>query len=273
MTLTQTGGSLGSGAYWAWYTNPSFGSTYLVDTTSAADAAFVVSPTTTTTYYLRAEGASLCSTTGGSSVTVTVNNPSVAPTSATASATTICSATNITLTQSGGSLGTGASWKWYSDAGFTTLVGTSSASNGSVTVNSVNATTTFYVRAEGTSAPCTTTPTSAASVTVTKQSNITATLSGTTTICSGASTDLSVALTGSGPWSVTYSNGSSNTTVSNISSSPAIISVSPTTTTNYSLVSVTGAGSCSATLSGTATVSVVAAAPAGYSHNCKGGGS
>jgi hypothetical protein len=30
---------------------------------------------------------------------------------------TICNGSSTTLTQTGGSLGTGASWKWYSNAG------------------------------------------------------------------------------------------------------------------------------------------------------------
>lgn len=269
-TLTQTGGSLGAGAYWAWYTNATFGSSFLVDTTTRADGRIIVSPTATTTYYLRAEGASLCATTGGSSVTITVNQPSVAPTSASASATTICAATNITLTQTGGTLGTNASWKWYSDNTFSTLVGTSTQANASLVVNNVNATTTFYVRAEGTSSPCTAT-TAAASVTVTKQSAITATISGDTLICGGSSRNLTVNITGSSPWTVVYSNGSSNTTVSNVTSSPLTISVSPTASTVYTLVSVAGAGSCNASVSGSATVNVIPAAPSGYSHNWRGG--
>ena len=271
ITLTQTGGSLGTGAKWYWYTNASFGSSYLIDSSAAANASITVAaPTATTTYYVRAEGASLCSNTGGSGVAVTVNQPSVAPTSASASATTICSATNITLTQNGGTLGTGASWKWYSDVSFSTLVGTSSAANGSVTVTAVNATTTFYVRAEGATSPCTSN-TTAANVTVTKNTSITAAISGTTTMCAGGSTNLSVVLTGSAPWTIIYKNGTTNMNDTIILSSPASISVSPTANTTYTLVSVSGAGSCSATVSGSAVVSVVAAAPGGYTYNWKGG--
>ena len=59
--------------------------------------------------------------TSGASVTVTVNQPSVAPTGVTATANPICTGQSTTLTQTGGTLGTGASYKWYTDAGFTSL--------------------------------------------------------------------------------------------------------------------------------------------------------
>jgi PKD-like domain/Ig-like domain CHU_C associated/CHRD domain/Secretion system C-terminal sorting domain len=89
--------------------------------------------------------------------TITVNGNSVTPTGATSSVTTNCGPTTTTLTVQGGALGTGASWKWYTGSCGGTLVGTGA----SITVP-VNATTTYYVRAEGT---CNTT--TCASVTVT----------------------------------------------------------------------------------------------------------
>ena len=82
----------------------------------------------------------------------------------------------------------------------------------------------------------------------------TATLSGTATICSGASANLSVALTGTGPWSIDYTDGSTTTTVSGIATSPYTLSVSPSITSTFSLVSVTT--TCVGTVSGTGTVTV-----------------
>jgi len=166
-TLSQTGGTLGTGATWKWYSDAGF--TTLVGTSVAPDASLAVTPTITTTYYLRAEGGSApCAATVAAIVseTVTVNQPSVAPTSLSASASPICTGGSSTLTQTGGTLGTGATWKWYSDAGFTTLVGTSAVANASLSVSpTVN--TTYYLRAEGGSSPCTATVgTSAVSVTV-----------------------------------------------------------------------------------------------------------
>lgn len=82
-------------------------------------------------------------------------------------------------------------------------------------------------------------------------------LSGTATTCNGNSTNLSVAITGgSSPYTVTYFNGVSNTTINNYISGSSI-SVSPTATTTYTLVSVNSAAGCSATsISGTAIVTV-----------------
>ncbi|TAH38407.1 MAG: right-handed parallel beta-helix repeat-containing protein [Bacteroidetes bacterium] len=69
----------------------------------------------------------------------------------------------------------------------------------------------------------------------------TADISGTATICDGQSTDLIFTLTGDAPWSVTYNDGTSNFTESGIASSPHTISVSPATTTTYTIVSASDA--------------------------------
>ncbi len=63
--LSLTGGSLGSGATWRWYSN-SCGGTFLGSGTS-----ITVTPAVTTTYYVRAEGA--CNFTGCQSVTVFIS--------------------------------------------------------------------------------------------------------------------------------------------------------------------------------------------------------
>lgn len=93
--------------------------------------------------------------------------------------------------------------------------------------------------------------------TVTVRANSTAAvLSGTTTICSGTA-NLQVAISGgTSPYTVIYSNGTSSFTVNNYSSGAAI-SVSPVSTTTYSLVSVTSADGCLGSGNvGSATVSV-----------------
>ena len=132
-SLTENGGTLGAGALWKWYT----------DTTAAAlsttGVSIVVSPTTTTTYYVRAEGA--CGNTAFKNIIVGFNNSSTAATGVTANPTSVCPGGSTILTTSGGSLGTGASWKWY-----TNKTGTALTSN-TVTPS---ATTWYFVRAEGT---------------------------------------------------------------------------------------------------------------------------
>ena len=80
------------------------------------------------------------------------------------------------------------------------------------------------------------------------------TLTGDATICSGASTNLSVAVTGGiSPYTVTVTDGTIN--YSATGASPVSIAVSPTATSSYSIVSVTGGGTGTGN-SGSATVTV-----------------
>lgn len=69
---------------------------------------------------------------------------SIAPTSAAANRTNICPSDAVTLQVNGGTLGTNASWRWYSSSCGGTLVGTGTSINVNPSV-----TTTYYVRAEG----------------------------------------------------------------------------------------------------------------------------
>jgi Secretion system C-terminal sorting domain/Fibronectin type III domain len=82
-------------------------------------------------------------------------------------------------------------------------------------------------------------------------------LSGTASICAGASTNLSAAIVGgTSPYTLVYSNGTSNTTLTNyVSGTP--IPVTPSATTTYSIVSVHDAASLIGVgNSGTPTVTV-----------------
>ncbi|WPR71173.1 T9SS type A sorting domain-containing protein [Flavobacterium sp. NG2] len=263
-TLTQTGGSLGTGASWKWYSDPSFST--LVGTSAAANASLSVSPTTTTTYYLRAESTTgapcTANVSAAGSVTVTVNQNSIAPTSLIGTPSTICNGNSTTLTQTGGSLGTGASWKWYSDASFTTLVGTSAVANASLSV-SPSTTTTYYLRAESTTgAPCTANVPAAGSVTITVNQNSVAPTSlsaATSPICNGSSTTLTQTggSLGTGSNWKWYSDASFTTMVGTSAVANASLSVSPTTTTTYYLraESTTGAP-CTANVAAAGSVTV-----------------
>ncbi|MFZ4058406.1 MAG: beta strand repeat-containing protein [Ferruginibacter sp.] len=107
-------------------------------------------------------------------VVLTIQPNSVAPTAVLANGVnplnTCSSAGNVSLTQTGGVLGQGATWRWYSNAAFTTLVGTSTAADAALTITQAVGTTTYYLRAEG--ATCgTATVASGASVAVTVNAN------------------------------------------------------------------------------------------------------
>ncbi len=135
-TLSVQGGFLGDGAGWVWSDDAGFGSTV------GTGASIVVNPLVTTTYYVRAEGD--CNITGSVSQLVTVRQPSSDPTGIDVTDNDSCVGTPKDLTVVGGSLGDGATWVWYTDASFTTNVGTGI----SITVDPP-ANTTYYVRAEG----------------------------------------------------------------------------------------------------------------------------
>ncbi|MBL0355618.1 MAG: hypothetical protein IPP72_01455 [Chitinophagaceae bacterium] len=130
------------------YTNSALSSTY----TNQNITSVYARPTSTTTYTLTATSGP-CSNT--QTVTVTTNAVSTSATSLSASPAAACSGANVVLTQTGGTLGTGASWKWYTDAAFTTPVGgiPGVGATAAATVTPV-ATTTYYLRAEGGTSPC-----------------------------------------------------------------------------------------------------------------------
>ena len=78
----------------------------------------------------------------------------------------------------------------------------------------------------------------------------TATLTGTTAICSGSSATLNVALTGTGPWNVTYSANGVTQPIQIANNYSFNFLVSPASTTTYQLVSVTDFWGCNANVSG-----------------------
>lgn len=168
VTLTEVGGTLGTGATWNWYSGSCGG------TAEGTGTSITVTPSSTTTYFVRATGSG-CGTTACVSVTVTINTPSVDPTSATASPSTTCG-DPTTLSVVGGSLGSGATWNWYSGSCGGSLVGTGATISVSPASN-----TTYFVQAVGT---CNTTACVSVAVTVNAVPFAIATPSAQT-ICSG----------------------------------------------------------------------------------------
>ncbi len=58
-------------------------------------------------------------------------------------------------------------------------------------------------------------------------------------ICAGNTTNLMIVLTGTAPWSITYTDGTTPVTINGIMSSPLEIPVSPIVTTSYWITNVT----------------------------------
>ncbi len=90
----------------------------------------------------------------------------------------------------------------------------------------------------------------------------TATVSGTTSICNGQTANLTLDFTGTGPWTYSYSNGSTTFGPFATSNNPEIVQVSPTVATTYSLVGIDDSN-CSGTVSGSASITVVYSPPVG----------
>ncbi len=184
-TLSINGGTLGSGASWQWYTGSCGG------TAAGSGNSITVSPGAATTYFVRAEGS--CDTSNCVSLLVNVSSLSTAPTSIGATANPICSGDPTTLSVVGGSLGTGASWQWFSGA----CSGTAAGSGTSISV-SPGANTTYYVLAQGS---CNTTV--CASLLVTVTSNADATILSTSDVCIGDAAFTLSATDAGGSWSGT----------------------------------------------------------------------
>ncbi len=137
-TLTQSGGVLGTSAYWQWYGNASF-TNAIGGHLTTGNASLIVNPTSTTTYYLRAEGtASPC--TGivavANSVTIIVDQPTVGGTITNASCN---GAGTLTLT---GNVGAVQKWQWSSVPNFSTDV--HDVINYTTTLTYTISTTTYY---------------------------------------------------------------------------------------------------------------------------------
>jgi Ig-like domain CHU_C associated/PKD-like domain/Secretion system C-terminal sorting domain len=153
--------------------------------------------TYTVTYTLAAAGGCGIVT---ATTAVTINSLSVAATSATSTATALCGPGSVTLGITGGVLGSGASWRWYSGSCGGTLVGTGATLN-----FTVNATTTYFVRAEG---PCNTTTCASVTVTVNAQPTISIAASPRTTLLPGQTTTLTATFTpAAGNTFIWYRNG------------------------------------------------------------------
>ena len=245
-TLTANGTS---GTY-EWGTGTTVGLNPIAGTTNT----ITVSPTSTTTYWVRVKGTFPCPDSAGITRTVTVTAPPVAPTTITGT-NSICSGTSTILTATAG-LGT-YEWGTGATVGSNIIAG---ATTNTYTTPNLASTTTYWVRVKATS-PCTTDSAGITrTVTVTAAAVVPTTITGTNSICSGASTTLT-ATAGLG----TYEWGTGATVGSNIiagATSNTYTTPNLNSTTTY-WVRVKGTSPCgdSAGISTTVTVNPSATAP------------
>ncbi|MDN3677964.1 T9SS sorting signal type C domain-containing protein [Flavobacterium paronense] len=179
-----------------------------------------------------------CGTTNGNQVTLTINDaPTIASISAPAA---LCSGGSLNPTAptvtANGSTVSSQGWQLETTVGggvFATLTvpyTVAFADNGKKI---------RYIATNG----CGTTNGNQVTLTVNPASTA-AVISGTTSICLGSTTNLQAAITGgTSPYSVIYTDGTNNFTVNSYVSGTNI-SVSPTTSTTYTLVSVQSANGC-----------------------------
>ncbi len=233
-TLTQTGGTLGTGASWEWHTNNTY--TALVNTNTNANASYSPAPTVTTTYWLRAinTGGYTCTPiTNGpvGGVTVTVNNP-VAITGQPAAVTLCAGVQTGTMTVT--ATGTGLTYQWrrngsnlsnsapYSGVATSTLT---------ITNPAVGDAGSFDVVVSGT-APCTPVTSSAVALTVNPlPAAPTPVTASPTSFCLASNTiQLNATAAGSTIYWYTVASGGSNI---GTSASGVNFAVTPVATTTY----------------------------------------
>jgi autotransporter-associated beta strand protein len=214
---------------------------------SASPDSRTVSPGLTTIYTVTALSDANCTAQAGDrtgSATVTVN---ARPTSTVSGGGTVCnggsSLIQAALTGSG-------PWSVTWSDGFSHSV---SVSPDSRTVSP--GLTTIYTVTSLSDANCTAQAGDrTGSATVTVNARPTSTVSGGGTICNGGSSIIQAALTGAGPWSVTWSDGFSHS----VSASPDTRTVSPGATTIYTVTTLSDANCASQAgdRTGSATVTV-----------------
>lgn len=243
VSLTVNGGSLGSNSTWTWYAgDPNSGGTLL-----GTGSPFIANLPSTTNVFVRAEGN--CGMTNTVNTTVVVQTPSIAPTTVTASQTTICVGGSINLTASGGAPGTGAQYVWYDvdpTIGLPTPVFTSNGVNYTGVTPLI--TTTYYVRIEG----CDTTAAASTTVTVNQLSSDPSGVSSSNAqVCAGSPVTLTVngGFLGAGADWYWYAGGcGAGAPIGNGTN----ITINPVSTTSYY---VRAEGTCN--MSGCASITIV----------------
>lgn len=142
LTLTASGGTVGTGALYQWGTGNIVGNNIISGQTGAS---IIINPTTSGTYWVNRVDPVPCNTqTSGITINITVTTPSSAPTSITGAGATACAGNTTTLTAIGGTSASGAIFQW----GTGTIIGSNIIAGQTGVSFSVNpsTTTTYWVR-------------------------------------------------------------------------------------------------------------------------------
>ncbi len=232
-----------------WYTVASGGTGI---GTSASGTNFPVIPGATTTYYAEALSSAGCKSTARTAVTSTVN---ALPTAfAVTGGGSYCSGGSGVVIGLSGSQ-TGVNYQLY-NAGISSgsaVAGTGSA----ITFGNKTVAGTYSVIATNATTTCTNTMTGNAVVTII--SRPTSTIGpASQSVCNGSAASITASLSGTAPWTLTYSDGSASSTVNNIAASPYTFNLSPLSTKTYTITSLSDASctSIAADRTGSAPVTV-----------------
>ncbi len=226
-----------------------------VNRITSSPYSFKVAPSTTKTYSVSSLTDANCTGNAVDKTGTAIVFVNARPTSVLSGSTTICNGDSVLL-----SIALTGSQPWsltYTDG--TTPLSVNGITSSPYSFKVAPSSTKTYSVSSLTDANCTAISgdkTGTAIVSV--YARPTSVLSGTATICKGDSTSLSIALTGSQPWSVTYTDGTTPVIVNGITNSPYSFKVAPSTTKTYSVSSLTDAN-CTANvrdITGTVVVSV-----------------
>jgi len=242
---TPTGGSS-----YTWYSDLAL-TTILTTGTNPTNVqlGFSSAAANTTTIFVTETNTNIC-TSIATPVTLTVNAVPAAP-GITFSPNTYCVGSAITspiiTTPTGGSI-----YTWYSDAALTAVLTTGTTPTNPQLNFSSTAANIATVFVTETKTGCTS---SATTVTLTVNALPTGSVSGSTAICNGQSTNLVFDFTGTGPWTFQYSDGIT-TFPENAATNTVNISVTPTSNTTYTLISVSDANCAGAVIGSPAIITV-----------------
>jgi gliding motility-associated-like protein len=212
--------------------------TYWTDASASIPLANPNAVATSGTYYIKATNGGGCSQIKPVTVVITnnpslvINNPSAACTPATIDLTTpfITAGSDPGLTYT----------YWQDPAGTVALVNPATITEGG----------TYYIKASAVGGCFVIKP-----VKVAFNPPPAAAFNGNESICAGSNATLKINFTGQSPWNLTYSDGTTTHTISDILTPDYSLVVAPATTTTYTIQSVADAA-CTTTIISIATVNV-----------------